>query len=146
MRKKKIILIGSIVVLIIFLGAIYAYTEFNRKVKDTKDRKAAFSVTATDLIKEFEKDNQASNTKYLNQVMEVKGSIKSVEDHSVYTIVFGDSSSSTSIRCLMDSSYKPAFTLKPGQTYQIKGVYTGFNADDLGIGSDIIISKSVIKP
>ncbi|HQR94183.1 MAG TPA: hypothetical protein PLZ97_12605, partial [Sediminibacterium sp.] len=125
---------------------IYAYSEFNRKTKGTKDMDTAFSLNATSLISEFEKDFIISNSKYLNKVIEVEGTVKSVEDQTGYTIVFGDSSSSTSIRCTMDSSFKLGFKLKAGQLCSIKGIYTGFNADDLGIGSDIIISKSIIKP
>lgn len=146
MRKKKMITILGITTLIIVLGSIYAYTEFYRKAKQTKDIDAAFSLTASDLIKEFETDNKNSNAKYLNKVIEVKGIVKSVEDQSGYTIVLGDSSSTTSIRCTMDSSFQLGFKLKSGQVGNIKGVYTGFNADELGIGSDIIISKSIIKP
>jgi hypothetical protein len=45
----------------------------------------------------------------------------------------------------MDSSFRAKTSYTNGQVITIKGIYTGFNADDLGIGSDIIINKSIIK-
>jgi hypothetical protein len=130
---------------VIALGSVYAYTEFNRKATSTEDLKSEFNTSAAEIIVEFEKDNKTSNTKYLNKTIEVTGHIKTVENQLGTTIVLGDSIHSTSIRCSMDSSFRAKTSYTNGQVITIKGIYTGFNADDLGIGSDIIINKSIIK-
>lgn len=146
MKKKQIKILIAIVFIVIALGSVYAYTEFNRKATSTKDLKSDFNTSAAELIVEFEKDSKTSNTKYLNKTIELTGHIKTVEDQLGITIIIGDSIHSTSIRCSMDSSFSASTSFKNGQALTIKGIYTGFNADDLGIGSDIIINKSIIKP
>jgi hypothetical protein len=145
MKKKQIKIVIAIAFIVIALGSVYAYTEFNRKATSTEDLKSEFNTSAAEIIVEFEKDNKTSNTKYLNKTIEVTGHIKTVEDQLGTTIVLGDSIHSTSIRCSMDSSFHAKTSYTNGQVITIKGIYTGFNADDLGIGSDIIINKSIIK-
>lgn len=145
MKKKQIKIVIAIAFIVIALGSVYAYTEFNRKATSTKDLKSEFNTSAAELIVDFEKDSKSSNTKYLNKTIEVTGHIKTVEDQAGTTIVLGDSIHSTSIRCSMDSSFRAKTAYTNGQVITIKGIYTGFNADDLGIGSDIIINKSIIK-
>ncbi len=145
MKKKQIKIVIAIAFIVIALGSVYAYTEFNRKATSTEDLKSEFNTSAAELIVEFEKDNKTSNTKYLNKTIEVTGHIKTVEDQLGTTIVLGDSILSTSIRCSMDSSFRNKTSFTNGQVITIKGIYTGFNADDLGIGSDIMINKSIIK-
>jgi hypothetical protein len=145
MKKKQIKIVIAIAFIVIALGSVYTYTEFNRKATSTEDLKSEFNTSAAELIVEFEKDNKTSNTKYLNKTIEVTGHIKTVEDQLGTTIVLGDSILSTSIRCSMDSSFRNKTSYTNGQVITIKGIYTGFNADDLGIGSDIMINKSIIK-
>ena len=145
MKKKQIKIVIAIAFIVIALGSVYAYTEFNRKATSTEDLKTEFNTSAAELIVEFEKDNKTSNTKYLNKTIEVTGHIKTVEARLGTTIVLGDSIYSTSIRCSMDSSFRNKTSFTNGQVITIKGIYTGFNADDLGIGSDIMINKSIIK-
>lgn len=146
MKKKKLLTVVTILLVVFGLGGVYAYQEFNRKTASTFDLTPEFNLSATAIIGEFEKDSKLSNTKYLNKVIEVSGNIKTIENQTGFTIVLGDSANATSIRCSMDSSFNAGTTYKNGQAITIKGIYTGFNADDLGIGSDIIINKSIIKP
>lgn len=145
MKKKQIKIVIAIAFVVIALGSVYAYTEFNRKATSTEDLKSEFNTSAAELIVEFEKDSKISNAKYLNKTIEITGHIKTVENQLGTTIVLGDSIYSTSIRCSMDSSFRAKTAYTNGQVITIKGIYTGFNADDLGIGSDIIINKSIIK-
>lgn len=146
MKKKQIKIVIAIVFIVIVVGSVYAYTEFNRKATSTKDLRSEFNTAASKLIDEFENDSKASNNKYLNKTIEITGNIKNAEEQLGYTIVLGDSIHTTSIRCSMDSSFRASPLYTNGQVITIKGIYTGFNADDLGIGSDIIINKSIIKP
>lgn len=146
MKKKQIKIVIAIVFIVIVAGSVYAYTEFNRKATSTKDLRSEFNTAASKLIDEFENDSKASNNKYLNKTIEITGNIKNAEEQLGYTIVLGDSIHTTSIRCSMDSSFRASPLYTNGQVITIKGIYTGFNADDLGIGSDIIINKSIIKP
>jgi flagellar basal body-associated protein FliL len=54
MKKKQIKIVIAIAFIVIALGSVYAYTEFNRKATSTKDLKSEFNTSAAELIVEFE--------------------------------------------------------------------------------------------
>lgn len=148
MKKRKTlrIIIATVVVIIAAVG-IYAFREFNRTNPSLKDLKADYTVKATDLITEFEKDEKSSDQKYLDKVIEVSGQVKEIkqDEKGFYTVALGDTTDMSSVRCSLDSLYgKEAKLLTTGQPVVIKGVCTGFNEDEL-LGSDIILNRSIIK-
>lgn len=144
--KKKSILLCFIAVAIIG-GAWFGYNEYNRKVKDLADVKAQVTVQTNELITAFEKDEKAANTQYLDKIIAVHGKVRSIEkdDHGYYSIVLGDSSSMSSVRCSMDSVHvKEVSSIKEGIEVIVKGACTGFNADEL-LGSDVILNRCVLE-
>lgn len=147
MKKKKLLYAGIAVGLILCSASIFVYTEFNRKVKNMQDLSIDKTITAEALIKDFSIDEKIGNSTYLNKVLLVTGKFKTMDQSAGnrLSILLGDSSSSTSIRCSMDSSYQQPFDFKVGQVIKIKGAYTGFNADDLGLGADILLNKCIIS-
>jgi DNA polymerase II small subunit/DNA polymerase delta subunit B len=146
-RKKKILIIVSLVLLVAASAGWYVYREYNRVHEDTATVKADFSVQAADLIKEFEKNEQLSNQKYWNKVIEVRGIVKDVkaDDRGYFLVALGDTASMSSVRCSMDSVHnREAAAVQKGKLVVMKGVCTGFNADEL-LGSDVILVRSVVK-
>ncbi len=145
-RKKKLFFIVVPVLLILAAVALYGYKEYNRKVKDTASLKADFSVTADELLSVFSKDASSANQHYLDKVLSVSGSVKKVDhdEKGYYTVVLGDTNSLSSVRCSMDSVHnEEAAHLKKGGTVVLKGICTGFNADEL-LGTDVILYRSVL--
>ncbi|THU37195.1 hypothetical protein FAM09_19795 [Niastella caeni] len=145
MTKKRII-IGGIVV-VILITAIYAWYEYNRTVQDLSDVRADYSVNATALINEFVSNEDSANKKYLNRILSVKGMIKSVEAGQGGTIVLGDTSDMSGVRCVLDSSANTtAGSLQRGAVVTVKGAITGFNKDETGLlGSDVQLNRCVIS-
>jgi uncharacterized protein (DUF1330 family) len=145
MKRKKII---WLTVLIVALGgAWYGYKEYTRTNKDLLEVKAGFILSAVDLIKEYESNDSAATKKYNGKIVEVNGSVKKVEtdEQGYYTIVLGDTANLSSIRCSMDSThYKEAANIVEGSSVTIRGACTGFNKDEMGLGSDVILNRSVI--
>lgn len=147
MKRKKIIY--RIIFIGVFLAigvGLYAYKEYNRKNIDLADTKPAFVMSESDLIKEFSQDQNASNKKYLGKIMELSGNIKKIDtdENGFHTIILGSSVNMNSVRCSIDSSFnKEAHDLVIGSPITIKGICTGFNADDLGLGSDVILNRSI---
>ena len=79
MKRKKIIRNVLLTLLVIIAAAAaYIYKEYNRAHKDTASLKADYSLAATDLIKEFVTNEQASNKKYWDKVIRVEGIVKEV--------------------------------------------------------------------
>lgn len=147
MKRKKIIRYVLLSLLVIISAvAFYIYKEFNRTHKDTAKLKADYSMNATVLIKEFETNEQASNKKYWDKVIRVEGKIKEVvkDDKGFYTLVLGDTTSLSSVRCSIDSVHSnEAVAAKKGNVVAIKGICSGYNADEM-LGSDVILVRSVV--
>ncbi|MBL0152112.1 MAG: hypothetical protein IPP93_00945 [Chitinophagaceae bacterium] len=147
MRKKKIIWrIAGVAVLVLAGVGFYFYKEFYRTHKDTAKIKPAYTVQATALISEFEKNEAASNSKYWDKVLKVEGMVKELikDEAGFYSVVLGDTSSLSSVRLSMDSVHnQEAAGLKRGETIAMKGICSGFNPDEM-LGSDVILVRSVL--
>lgn len=147
MKRKKIIRYVLLSLLLIGgTSAIYIYKEYNRTHKDTARLKPVYSLAATDLEKEFEGNETASTQKYADKVLRVEGIVKEVvkDDKGFYTVVLGDTLSMSSVRCSIDSLHsKDVMEVKKGTTLAVKGICSGFNADEM-LGSDVILIRSVV--
>lgn len=76
--------------------------------------------------------------------MEIGGPVKAVEqdDKGFYTVVLGTEESMSSVRCVVDSLYSPlAANLKTGSSARLRGVCVQYSADDMGLGSDLILNR-----
>jgi hypothetical protein len=144
-RNGKYILLC--IALFVGIGVWQGLKEYNRKNEDLSNVKADIKISAANIIHEYEANDSASNQNYLGKIVEVDGNIKKVEadDKGFYTIVLGDTSSLSSVRCSMDSTYqKDAAKLVVGSSTIVRGSCTGFNKDELGLGSDVILNRCVI--
>lgn len=147
MKRKKIIRYVLLLILVVIAAvALYIYKEYNRTHKDTANIQPDYSLSAKDLIKEFEENEKASNTKYWDKVIQVEGFVKEVsrDDRGFYSIVLGDTASMSSVRCSIDSTHSmEAAVIKQGGHTIVKGICSGFKADEM-LGSDVILVRSVI--
>lgn len=133
MRLKKrtrniLIAIG----LIGLIGAIYGYTEYNRKPADLSGKKADISISATQLLGEYSKDEKAANQKYLNKILSVQGILKSIDkDHTgsiSLAIDAGDPLGGVS--CELDARHiADAGQVHVGDTVNVTGICTGMLTD-----------------
>jgi tRNA_anti-like len=146
MKKKRIILyILLTAILVLAVLAVYIYKEYNRTYEDTAAIKPDYSLSATSLLKEFEIDEPASNKKYWDKVILVDGMVKDrvKDDRGLYSVILGDTASMSSVRCSMDSIHNSeAAAVKKGDRLALKGICTGFNADEM-LGSDVILVRCV---
>lgn len=149
MNKKSILRYGIILALLFAAAAaFYGYKEFNRKAKSVAEQKANYSLKQEELFTAFSTDEKAATQKFGGKVIEVSGTVKTVEtdDQGFSTIVLGDSSSLSSIRCSIDSTVtQTALSLQSNTKIIIKGICTGYNADELGLGADILLNRCIIK-
>jgi len=142
--KKKVFVAISMMAL---AAGLYGYMEYTRGNKDLQYTKADYITITKDLIKEFEENEKAANEKFINKIIAVNGSVKDVikDGNKFYTVMLGDAGGTSSVRCSMDSNYQPeAALLQLRSNVTIKGVCTGFNADDL-LGSDVILNRCIIE-
>ncbi len=148
MKKRKIVLTVLLAFVILTAGtAIFAFKEYNRKNDSLKNTKADYAQTAIGLINEFTNDETKANTVYTGKVIALSSLVKSVDkdDKGMFTIVLGDPEALSSVRCSIDSTNSSEASLvKAGASIQIKGICTGYNADEMGLGADVILNRCVI--
>ena len=141
--KNKIITIA--VAFIVIAAAAYFYV--NRKTQSLTDRRADYKISAIKFLEEYSADQVLSDKKYLGKIIQVDGNLKEVDvnDSGFLTFVLGEVGTMSSVRCSVDTSLiLDQSTYKIGSAVSLKGECTGFNADELGLGADIVLNRSII--
>lgn len=141
--KYKII--SGIVALIIIASGAYYYV--NRKTQSLSATDSDFQIAAVKLLEEYSSNQKQADQKYLGKIILVNGNLKGIDkdDRGFLTFVLGDPVSMNSIRCSMDTAVVINEASYPsGTVVSLKGECTGFNADDLGLGADIVLNRSII--
>lgn len=145
MKKKKIIWL--IILLVAAGGVWYGYREYTRSNQDYQDVNPDFIISAVNLIREYETNDSAAARKYNGKAIEVSGNIKSIDkdEKGFYTIILGDSTSLSSVRCAMDTLHRQdAAGLPSGSSVTLRGACTGFYKDEMGLGSDVILNLCAV--
>jgi hypothetical protein len=144
--KKRNILIA--IAFIAICAGILGFIEYNRTAKDLLYVRAKFTVTADTIVESFAKDELKANEQYLGQVVAVTGNIRAIEanDKNNSILVLGDKTSLSSVRCSLDSMHVNALQgLHTGEDITVKGIVTGYNADETGLlGSDVQMNRCII--
>jgi hypothetical protein len=145
--KKKRKFIWPLFALTIAVGIWKSIELYNKKNPDYSNVKADVKISAVNFIHEYEANDSSSNQKFLGKVVEVTGNIKEIkmDEKGSYTVILGDTNSMSSVRCSMDSVHQQdAAKLVSGSSTTVRGACTGFNKDEMGLGSDVILNRSVI--
>jgi energy-coupling factor transporter transmembrane protein EcfT len=144
-KKKKIIWL--FIVLTAGAGVWYAVTLYNEKSPDYIHVNPDIKISTIAFIHEYETNDSAANIKYLDKVIETEGTIKKIEkdEKGFYTVVLGDTADLSSVRCSMDTLHnEDAAHLTAGSSATVRGKCTGFNKDEMGLGSDVILNRCAI--
>ena len=128
--KKKYSLLkkgGLFFLIILLLATAWIWYVFNEKYADTTQITPAFSVTAMDLIHEFEKNDSLANKKYAEKIMVVSGEVSEVEGvDSTVNIKMADSTSGSYVIFAFQQQDKAlAEKIKSGDKVSIKGSCSG---------------------
>ncbi len=141
--KYKIIILALALIVI----AAGAYFYVNRKTHSLNSSKADFEINSIKFLEEYSADQALSDKKYLGKIIQVDGNLKNIErdDKGFLTFVLGDTTSMSSVRCSIDTTTVINDSAYPiGTALSIKGECTGFNADEMGLGADIVLNRAVI--
>lgn len=131
MERKHLIVITAVVVLLV--GAIYGYLEFNRGVAGTASMPVQEKVTAGELLADFQTDEAAANQRYVGmteQVVQVSGTIRSMEPlgTGVTNVVLETGDDLAGIVCEFQDEEVPT-DWRSGADVSIKGICTGLLMD-----------------
>jgi len=133
---KRILL--SLLVLAVIIGGVY-WIVATDKFSDTKDRKAAYTVSALDFIHEFQQNDSAANAKYTDKIVTLNGRVSAIEAaDTTLNIKFIDPvSTSYAIFAFQQQHQMEAKTIKVGDSISIKGSCSG------GIYSEILDATAI---
>jgi len=142
--KKKIILFATAVILIGGFGLwyyIFPYSESHHRDVADED---AISVTAVQIVKDYQADEHNANARYLNKAIEVTGHVLAKK---------ADQAGNTTVTLSSGDAFSNVFcTLKPGialasadSTVIIKGICSGFLSDVVLSGGVIIKPEQIPK-
>ena len=117
--------------LIVIIGLIVSLYYYNKPHVNVEKSDAVYSLTAENLIKEYQENEIHTNEKYTERVIQIEGDvheISTLKGSSVVTLK--DPNMESSIICHMQAEdNKLALTLKKGQRISVKGVCTGYLLD-----------------
>ncbi len=137
-RRTRVLMIISI--LVIALVAVFIYlVVYNKPHVDVSKSSADISLVSNTIVEDFEKDENQANAKYLEQIIQVTGTISELStENDKGIVVLGTSDSFGSVMCHLSSKESQKIkTLKNGQQVTIKGICTGYLMD-------VILVKCVI--
>ncbi|MBU8892987.1 MAG: OB-fold putative lipoprotein [Bacteroidales bacterium] len=127
---KKILILAIIVTV---SGLIAYLFVFHKPHKNTFKLKAEYIISASELLTEFETDENNANSKYLGKIIQVEGEIIKIKNISGnYEISFIDEL--FGVTCIVDSVYAvqqrdELIQLKVGNNIKIKGQCNGYLSD-----------------
>ncbi|MFH6602864.1 hypothetical protein ACEZ3G_05205 [Maribacter algicola] len=132
------IILGFLLLAIpLLLASIYWY---NKPHLDVKQAEASYVLTAQNLIDEYQENEIATNEKYSESVILVKGrvfEVSTLKGNSVITLKDEDSESSIICHLLPEENGK-VLNLKVGQDIGIKGICTGYLLDVIMVRCTIV--------
>lgn len=132
---KKLLIV---VILLGLIGLFWGYKMWNKPHENISEQKVAFTVSANNVLGEFEKNEADANTKYINKIIKVTGKVSNIESNDSTSIVTLETDNPMSgVICELDPYSKhPRTNFQVGESIAFKGYCTGFL-------SDVIISRCV---
>jgi hypothetical protein len=128
MNLKRILSAGMILLIICIAGGICL---FNKPHKSVADLDASIQMSADSLYNDYQHNESNANKKYLNNVIEVRGTISEIEIvNGSQIILFNSSHPTGGISCkLFNNENNIPITNKKNVTITVKGKCSGFLMD-----------------
>jgi hypothetical protein len=128
---------GLIVIALLGIAIVIVLKYVNKPMDDYADMEPKATYSFKEIMDKTSNDTSSLNH-LVNELVSVKGVIKKIiKDSASTTVELGDTSSTSSIICQIDSRHQASCSfLKEGQPVCIKGKIAGFELDlDLGLGN-----------
>ena len=127
--KKFKILVGFL--LLFGIGIFYLLNLYNKPLLNIKKSNADISISAQQLLDDYQKDETSSNKKYINNVIQVSGEISDIKvDNGNSVIILKDVNGQSSVMCHMSPEDNlNTLKLKKNDKIVVKGMCTGYLLD-----------------
>ncbi|HXB32670.1 MAG TPA: hypothetical protein VNV35_04585 [Puia sp.] len=129
MRKKRTILWGGIVLLIL-IAAAWAYHLYVKPHESAADETTDFTISADSLYQQYRNDEHSADQKYLGKVVEVSGKLAEIQRSGNSEIwILSPQPGGGGINCQLFAGTKVDPEPKSGDVVTVKGRCTGFLMD-----------------
>ena len=140
-----------IVLAVVLIAALAGYRMFSRTNPDVVQARPDFVVSAVDLIAAFEKDSSNAAKKYAGKIIQVSGTVMSID--TAGAVVLGTANSPSVVVVGLEQRHMSDLEqIKAGEELALQGLYSGYeqsgsNPDDLlaGLGTTIQLRSGGLK-
>lgn len=139
-----------ILILIAFIGGIFAYQLYTKKHTSVADTEAVSKTNADALFNAFESRESEAMIAFGDKVLEVSGTIDNIDlsNDLEPQIVLQTSTDNGYIRCGFEAEFKSKVeNYSAGDVLKLKGICKGLNASeelDLLADKDVVMSNCII--
>ena len=120
------------ILLLGLIGAVFGFYMYNKPHKNIKNSKVDFTMEANQLFAVFEENEQEANTKYLDKIIEVTGTVRSVDaaEKGNISVILESENDMSGVICQLDNLTSPKRTnFSSGEKVTFKGICTGMLMD-----------------
>ena len=112
---------------------------FKKSDSSVKNSKAEFEIEATQILNQFETNEELANTQYLGKVIIVIGTLESFkETPNDISLYIKQETDMSGILCSFDKSAIDITKLQTGSQIKVKGICTGYLID-------VVLNKCVLE-
>ena len=143
--KRKIV-IGILIIIVI--GGIIAYRIYDERTPDIVNGKPDIVTDAATLIAAFNSDTASASKKYIDKVIEVTGTVKSIDTSGA--IVLGEAEGESAVVCGLDRRHlRDHEQVTKGSVAVIQGKCTGYDKGEeilgVSLGTTIQLAFAGVK-
>ncbi len=120
------------IILLGLIGAGFGFYIYNKPHKNIKNIKVDFKIEASQFLAAFEENESEANTKYLDKIIEVRGTVREVnsDEEGNISVILDSENELSGVICQLDNLTTHKRTnFNPGENVAFKGICTGMLMD-----------------
>jgi len=137
MNVKKLLLTGSTVIalIVIVFAIVYVFRPAPSSVGKARPK---HTITASNLVSEFEANENLANSHYLDKVLEVTGTVNNIaEDQTAIIVTLKEAGREAGVLCSFDKSNLEIDAVRRGDKIVVRGVCAGYLLD-------VVLTKCIL--
>ena len=132
--KRWIVLLTIVVLLIAGLAGSYLYF---KQTPDVVQKEPDVAVSVSELISAFQEDAAVAREKYIDKIVEVTGTVKSISTDG--TVVLGESGTASDVVAGLDRRYRADIEkVTVGKMAVVQGVCSGYTTGGTADPADML--------
>lgn len=122
-----------IIYLVLFgvAGTGFGFYMYNKPHQNMASAKADLQISANDLFTDFEADEAVANSKFLDKIIDISGTVRSVsKEGETISVTLDSGDDMAGIICQLDNlTQHKRTTFEPGENVRFKGICSGMLMD-----------------